>query len=100
MSDKDVLRGREAQAVLENEAFKIAMKIMKDSIDMERAKVSVRDSQGLVIAALWERVHRDFQATLVGMVNKGEFEQRKISDSMNKLRDESKAQFAIRKVFG
>lgn len=95
---KDVLRGKEAQMVLDNEAFKTAFSLLKDAIDEKRASVSVRDPQGLVIAALWERIHKDFESILVGMVKNGEFSQRRID--MDKLRDEPHARRFIRKVLG
>ena len=95
---KDVLRGKEAQMVLDNEAFKSAFALLKDAIDEKRASVSVRDPQGLVIAALWERIHKDFEAILIGMVKNGEFSQRRID--MDKLRDEPHARRFIRKVLG
>lgn len=95
---KDVLRGKEAQMVLDNEAFKSAFALLKDAIDEKRASVSVRDPQGLVIAALWERIHKDFEAILIGMVKNGEFSQRRID--MDQLRDEPQARRFIRKVLG
>lgn len=95
---KAVLRGKEAQAVLDNEAFKLAFSMLKDAIDEKRSQISVRDPQGLVIAALWERIHKDYEAILVGMVQNGSFAQRKID--MDKLRDDSQAKRFVRKVFG
>ena len=95
---KDVLRGKEAQMVLDNEAFKSAFALLKAAIDEKRASVSVRDPQGLVIAALWERIHKDFESILVGMVKNGEFSQRRID--MDKLRDEPQARKFMRKVMG
>lgn len=83
---KQVMRGKEAQMVLDNEAFKSAFALLKAAIDEKRASVSVRDPQGLVIAALWERIHKDFESILTGMVKNGEFSQRRID--MDKLRDE------------
>jgi hypothetical protein len=98
MSDKDVLRGREAQAVLDSEAFKAAFAQLKTAIDDKRRQVSVRDTQGLVIAALWERIHQDYEAILIGMVKSGEFAQRKLD--IDAFRNEPKARSLVRKVFG
>jgi len=95
---KEALRGKEAQMVLDNEAFKAAFSRLKDAIDDKRSQVSVRDPQGLVIAALWERIHKDFEAILTGMVRSGEFAQRRID--IDKLRDESKPRQLLRKVAG
>ncbi|NQW92541.1 MAG: hypothetical protein HQ446_00630 [Polaromonas sp.] len=95
---KQVMRGKEAQMVLDNEAFKSAFAMLKDAIDEKRSQVSVRDPQGLVIAALWERIHKDYEAILVGLVRNGEFSQRKID--IDKLRDEPKAKQFMRKVLG
>jgi len=93
-----VLHGREAEAVLDNKAFKLAFTRLKDAIDKKRGQVSVRDPQGLVIAAQWERIHADFEEILTGMIRSGEFSQRKID--IDKLRDEPKARQVMRKVFG
>lgn len=84
--------------VLDNEAFKSAFALLKDAIDEKRASVSVRDPQGLVIAALWERIHKDFEAILIGMVKNGEFSQRRID--IDKLRDESKPRQFMRRIVG
>ena len=84
--------------MLDNAAFKQAFTLLKSAIDEKRAQVSVRDPQGLVIAALWERIHKDFESILVGMVSKGEFAQRRID--IDKLRDEPKARQFMRKVAG
>ena len=95
---KDIQRGNEAQMVLDNAAFVSAFAMLKDAIDEKRASVSVRDPQGLVIAALWERIHKDYEAILIGLVKNGEFSQRRID--MDELRDEPKARQFMRKVLG
>lgn len=82
--------------VLDNEAFKLAFTRLKDAIDKKRGQVSVRDPQGLVIAALWERIHADFEEVLTGMIRSGEFSQRKID--IDKLRDESSVKRFARRV--
>ena len=95
---KDVLRGKEAQMVLDNEAFKLAFSRLKDAIDEKRGQVSVRDPQGLVIAALWERIHRDYEAILTGMVQNGQFAQRRID--FDKVRDEPVTRRFMRQLTG
>ena len=95
---KDVQRGNEAQMVLDNAAFVSAFAMLKEAIDEKRSQVSVRDPQGLVIAALWERIHKDYEAILIGLVKNGEFSQRRID--IDKLRDEPKARQFMRKVLG
>ena len=84
--------------VLDNASFKSAFAMLKDAIDEKRSQVSVRDPQGLVIAALWERIHKDYEAILIGLVKNGEFSQRRID--IDKLRDEPKARQFMRKVLG
>lgn len=95
---KEVQRGNEAQMVLDNAAFVSAFAMLGDAIDEKRGQVSVRDPQGLVIAALWERIHKDYEAILIGLVKNGEFSQRRID--IDKLRDEPKARQFMRKVLG
>lgn len=95
---KDIQRGHEAQMVLDSAVFVSAFAMLKDAIDEKRSQVSVRDPQGLVIAALWERIHKDYEAILIGLVKNGEFSQRRVD--IDKLRDEPKARQFMRKVLG
>jgi len=96
--NQTIQRGKDAQAILDSEVFKDAMGALKDAIDDKRAQVSVRDPQGLVIAALWERIHRDFKTVLEGFVQNGSFTAAMVD--MNKARDETKPRQFMRRVTG
>ncbi len=95
---KDVLRGREAQAVLDNEAFKLAMAGLKSSVLEQWKACPVRDREGQVLLLQLSKITDKFEALLVGAVTNGGFAQRKIE--MDSIRDESKARQWVRRVTG
>ena len=96
MSDKDVLRGREAQAVLDSEAFKLAMQQMRDSVTEQWKACPVRDREGQVLLLQLAKLTDKFESLLIGMVKTGEFEQRKID--LIAERDEPQARQFMRRV--
>ena len=99
MSDhKDVLRGREAQAVLDSEAFKAAMQQMRDSVTEQWKACPIRDTQGQVLLFQLAKLTDKFESLLIGMVKSGEFAQRKID--IDRERDEPKVRQIARKVAG
>ena len=95
---KEVLRGKEAQAVLDNEAFKAAMESLKASVQEQWKACPIRDVQGQVLLLQLAKLTDKFEALLVGMVKNGEFSQRKID--LDRERDEPKARQFMRKVLG
>jgi hypothetical protein len=95
---KEVLRGREAQAVLDNEAFKLAMESMKASVQEQWKACPIRDREGQVLLLQLAKLTDKFEAMLVGMVQSGNFAQRKID--LDRERDEPKARQFFRKVIG
>lgn len=98
MTDKDVLRGREAQAVLDNAAFQQAMAALRGSVLEQWKACPVRDREGQVLLLQLAKLTDKFESLLIGMVKTGEFEQRKI-DLANE-RDEPRARQMMRKVLG
>ena len=98
MSEKEVLRGREAQAVLDNEAFKQAMDSLKTSVLEQWKAAPIRDKEGQVLLLQLAKLTDKFEGLLVGMVKNGEFAQRKID--LDRLRDEPKARTFMRRVIG
>ena len=99
MSDaKDVMRGKEAQAVLDNAAFQSAMASMKQSVAEQWKACPIRDREGQVLLLQLAKLCDKFEAVLIGMMRSGEFAQRKID--LNKERDEPKARQLMRKFTG
>jgi hypothetical protein len=74
----EVLHGREAQAVLDNEAFKRAMSIIRDSVREQWLACPIRDKEGQTLLLQLAKLTEKFESTLIGMVKSGEFAQRRI----------------------
>lgn len=99
MNEKhDVLRGREASAVLENEAFKAAMAGLKSVVMEQWKQCPVRDREGQVLLLQLAKLTDKFESILVGMVENGKLAQNKLE--LNELRDENAARRWVRKVTG
>jgi hypothetical protein len=92
----EVRQGREASAVLENEAFKKAMEAMKLSIRGEWINCPIRDREGQLLLLQMAKLTDKFEAMLVGMINAGNFAQHKID--IDNERNESLLQKAAGKV--
>jgi urease accessory protein UreF len=99
MNDKfDVLRGREAAAVLENEAFKAAMQGLKSAVIQNWRECPVRDKEGQLLLLQLAKLTDKFEAILTGMVQSGDFAQRRID--LDSERDETQVRRFFRKVSG
>lgn len=93
---KTVLRGREAQAVLDNEAFKSAIETLKSSVLDQWKACPIRDKEGQVLLLQLAKLTDKFESILVGLVEQGKLSQRKID--LDDLRNESRSQRILRKV--
>ena len=93
---KDVLRGKEAQAVLDNEAFKAAMGCLKSSVQEQWKTCPIRDREGQVLLLQLAKLTDKFEGLLVGMVQSGHFAQRRID--LDKVRDEPQARQFMRRI--
>ena len=99
MSDhKDVLRAREAQAVLDNAAFQAAMDTLKTSVQQQWKECPIRDREGQVLLLQLAKLTDKFESLLIGMVKSGEFAQRKID--IDRERDEPKVRQIARRFTG
>lgn len=97
MSDKfDLLRGKEAAAVLENEAFKAAMQGLKDAVIQNWRECPVRDREGALLLLQLAKLTDKFEGLLVGMVENGKMAQHRID--LDSERDESQVRRFYRKV--
>jgi hypothetical protein len=93
-----ILLGREAQTVLDSDAFKKAMTVMKTSVLDEWKKCPIRDKEGQTLLLQLAKLTDKFENMFVGMVQTGDYEQRKID--LANLRDEPKARQFMRQVLG
>lgn len=97
MTEKfDLLRGKEAAAVLDNEAFKAAMAMLKESVMQNWKECPVRDREGQVLLLQLAKVTDKFESLLIGMVEGGKLAQHKID--LDSARDESTAKRFMRRV--
>ena len=99
MNEKhDVLRGREASAVLENEAFKAAMTGLKTVVLDQWKQCPVRDRDGQVLLLQLAKLTDKFESILIGMIENGKLAQNKLE--LDAIRDESASRRWVRKVTG
>lgn len=94
------MRGKEAQMVLDNEAFKSAMEIFHKGF--QEAILKVPDERkyddDLRRAQMMLKMARMFESILVGMVQKGNYAQHQVD--LKKLRDEPPARVFFKKIIG
>ena len=91
-------RGIEAQQVLENEAFKDAMRMIKEEIFQAWKDCPVRDAEGQVLLLQLAKLADKFESKFVGMVEGGKLASRKLE--LNDLRNESAPRRFLRNVAG
>lgn len=90
------LRGKEAQMVLDSEAFKLAMGTLKSSVLDQWKACPIRDREGQVLLLQLAKLTDKFESIIVGMVENGKLAQHKIE--VDSLRDESPSRRLFRKV--
>lgn len=88
--------GIEAARVLDNPAFKQAMRAIKSGVIEQWKACPVRDREGQMLLLQLAKLTDKFEATLVGMIESGKFSQHQIE--MDKLRDESRPRSLLRRV--
>ena len=99
MNEKQqVLRGKEAAMVLENEAFKAAMQGLKSAVLEQWKMCPVRDKEGQTLLLQLAKLTDKFEGILVGMIDNGKMAQHKLD--LDDIRDESRTRRVLRKVTG
>lgn len=93
-----VQTGKEASAVLENEAYKQAMKVLRDQVIQQWKECPVRDREGQLLLLQLAKITDKFEGILRGMIESAKFAQHQID--LNDERNESKARKLVRKVYG
>ena len=84
--------------VLDSDCFKKAMNAMKTSVMEQWKACPIRDKEGQVLLLQLAKLTDKFESVFVGMIQTGNFEQRKID--LDRERDEPKARQFMRKVIG
>ncbi len=90
------LRGREAQQVLDNPAYKQAMETLRTAVVEQWKDCPIRDKEGQTLLLQLAKLCDKFEGILGGVVETGKMSQHKID--MSELRDESRAKTLFRKV--
>lgn len=97
MNDQQVSdRGMEAAHILESQAYKDAMSMMRESIVSKWKTVSLRDVEGQKLTLQMMKLADTFESLLSGMVEAGKFANHKLD--VDRLRDESAARRIVRRV--
>ena len=89
-------QGVDARMVLDNEAYKSAMALLREQTVRQWKSCAVTDREGQVLCLQFAKMADMFEAILSGIVESGKFAQHKIE--MDKLRDETPVRRAIRRV--
>lgn len=84
--------------LLDNPAFKAAMQSIKDSVQEQWKSCPIRDREGQVLLLQLAKLTDKFESVLIGMVQSGNFAQRKID--LDRERDEPKTRQFMRKMIG
>lgn len=88
--------GKEAEAVLDSEAFKLAMSALKDGVIEQWKQCPIRDKEGQSLLLQLAKLTDRFEGLFIGMVESGKFAQNKLD--MDSLRDEAPARQFFRRV--
>jgi hypothetical protein len=75
---QNVTLGNDALAVLENEAFKLAMGRMHSEIVKQWEGCPIRDKEGQTLILQMKKVAKLFEDNLHGLIRAGDFAQHKI----------------------
>jgi hypothetical protein len=99
MNEKQVVaRGRDASAVLDNEAFKAAISTLKTSVTEQWKNCPVRDAEGQLLLLQLAKLTDKFESIIVGYIDNGKLAQNRIK--LDEIRNESAGQRMLRRVTG
>lgn len=93
-----VAQGQDAERVIESDAFKLAMKTLRESVIQQWRDCPVRDKEGQLLLLQLAKVTDKFEGILVGLIEQGKMAQNKIN--LDEARDESSPRRFFRKVTG
>lgn len=89
-------RGLDAQRVLENEAYKAGMLLLRESVIAKWKECPIRDTEGQVLLLQTIRLCDNFEKILSGMIESGKMAQHKIN--IDNERNESAGRRLMRRV--
>jgi hypothetical protein len=95
---KVVLRGKEAQMILESQVFKDVKRGLDELIVSQWKAASVRDKDAQNVFHLYAKIADMYHGLFVAAIEQGKFEERKLE--LDKLRDEPAARTFFRKTTG
>lgn len=90
------LRGREAQQVLDNPAYKQAMETLRNAVVSQWKDCPIRDKEGQTLLLQLAKLSDKFEGILGGIIESGKMAQHKID--MGELRDEPAVKRFARRV--
>ena len=93
---KEVLLGKDAQAILDNAAYKTAIKALKDAVVDQWKDCPIRDKEGQLLLLQLAKLTDKFESIFTGLIENGKFAAHQID--LDNLRDESKFQRVKRKL--
>lgn len=91
-------RGLEASQVLDNPAYQLAMKTLKDEVYAAWKACPVRDKEGQVLLLQLAKLTDKFEGVLNGLIQSGRFSERQLE--LDNLRNESVSRKMLRKISG
>jgi hypothetical protein len=95
---KEVRLGKDAIAILDNEAYKHAIKSLKDMVISQWKDCPIRDKEGQVLLLQLAKLTEKFESVFIGLVENGKLANHKIE--LDNLRDEPAYRRMARKVIG
>jgi hypothetical protein len=97
MSDQlDVQTGTHAAQVLDNEAYKEAMKSLREQVVTQWKECPIRDKEGALLLLQLAKLTDKFEGILRGYISRGEYAKRVIK--LDSERNESQARKLVRRV--
>lgn len=90
--------GKDAAQVLDNEAFKHAIKSLKDSVIDQWKECPIRDREGQLLLLQLAKLTEKFESIFIGLVQSGKLAEHQID--LDNIRDESAFKRMARKVRG
>jgi hypothetical protein len=93
---KEVLLGKDAQAILDNAAYQHAIKSMKDIVISQWKDCPIRDKEGQLLLLQLAKLTDKFESIFIGLIDNGKYAAHQIE--LENLRDESAFKRMKRKV--
>lgn len=97
LNDQQILaRGQDAEMIMNSEAFKLALKTLRDDTIRQWKDCPIRDKEGQLLLLQLSKVTDKFEGVFLGLLEQGKMAQHKIN--LDSVRDESQARQFFRKI--